>query len=89
METEDTARTAKKRKQNKTKQRQTISASKPCTHRLIQFSGVHKPPERRWNSLYADLVEREAHDAVELTHDERQSKALRVVYLHRIGPGLD
>lgn len=51
------------------------------SYRLVQLSRLHKPSERSGYALDADLVEREAHDAVELAHDERQSKTLSVLHL--------
>lgn len=58
-----------------------------CTYRLVELPGIHHPSEGGRNSLHADLVEGEAHDAVELAHDERQPEAFGVFHL-RINPGM-
>lgn len=47
-------------------------------YRFVKPARLDKTSEGCRNSLHADLVKREAHDAVELADDERQSEALGV-----------
>lgn len=54
------------------------------TYRLVELPGLHHPAEGRGNPLHADLVEREAHDPVELAHDEGQPEALCVFHLNKV-----
>lgn len=53
------------------------------TYRFVELPRFHKPPERRGNSLDTDFVEREAHDAVKLSEDEREAETLGVLDLCR------